>query len=330
MNFNQEEKTLFLDYQHSLRQNYTWYNGNPDKEEVSSLEDEEVIIPCIYKYEKLFVPKQLCQNYLRSDSIVKENFREKHLNIKMDKMIKINRLEYLELESLVNELRLLVLKRGTDEGINFNRRRFIRAYENQIKILVDSKLLGILFRKTSYKEFEKYWKNGKYIYKGFTIKSFRNDNKTIGILVNDEERIQFSLKDVLSTIDEKHIDRLMIKNLVINNYCYYFSGDINNSTKEEFIDEKNLIKLFMELKLESDIKNLYSWFGYIEEYLSGLEVSYNIKISKDNSILLETFAKANSLSVEEAISKILLNYINKIVKIEYGGIFYGEIRTINR
>lgn len=60
MNFNQEEKTLFLNYQHSLRQNYTWYNGNPDKEEVSSLEDEEVIIPCIYKYEKLFVPKQLC------------------------------------------------------------------------------------------------------------------------------------------------------------------------------------------------------------------------------------------------------------------------------
>lgn len=56
----------------------------------------------------------------------------------MDKMIKINGLEYLELESLVNELRLLVLKRGTDEGINFNRRRFIRAYENQIKILVDT------------------------------------------------------------------------------------------------------------------------------------------------------------------------------------------------
>lgn len=56
--------------------------------------------------------------------------------------------------------------------------------------------------------------------------------------------------------------------------------------------------------------------SYIEEYLSGLEVTYNVTVLRDTSILLETFAKANSLSVEKAISKILLNYINKIVKIE--------------
>ena len=71
------------------------------------------------------------------------------------------------------------------------------------------------------------------------------------------------------------------------------------------MEEVNLLK-----------KNLYLWFEYIEKYLSGLEVTYNVTVSKDTSTILETFAKANSFSIEEAISKILLSYINKIVKIE--------------
>ena len=309
MNFNQKENTLFLVYQHSLKQRHIQHNGNPDREEVISLEDKDVSVPCIYIYNKLFVSKQLCQKYLRSDSVIGKSFREKHLNIKMDKMIKINRLEYLELESLINALHILILKRGTDEKINFNRRRFIYAYENQIKPLIESHLIDILFRTTSYKESEKYLIKNDYSYKGYLIKSFlKDDNRTIGIFIDSKGQIQFDVDDVLSLIKgNSKINLNSIKQILeCTSQLYYFSDDLNNSTKRDFIDEKKLIRLFLDFKL-SNLPELSFWFRYIDTFLleSDKEVIYQLALPKRMLDELELSAKSNDFSLKEIFNTII-------------------------
>lgn len=38
-----------------------------------SIKEESVSIDCIYNLNILYVPKQICQNYIRSDSVVYSN-----------------------------------------------------------------------------------------------------------------------------------------------------------------------------------------------------------------------------------------------------------------
>lgn len=309
-------KKLNLIYNHSIN---PVIETNLDKLEIVSLEDEEVVIPCIYKYEKLFVPKQFCQNYIKSNSVIDDEFKFKHLSLKMDKIIRIDSLSYLDLEFLIQKLRLFILKKGTDEKINYNRRRFIKAYENQIEPLIKYDLLDIYFEEDSYREFHKeLLKNGNYSYEGTSVNGFNySENKmTVGIFVNSEGKLYFNLKDLMNSLGIDYSIEELKKNLEIKSQRYYLTNK-NSTTLENFLDKKNLIKFLIKFRLNSELKKL-KWYlielveSSIAKYFIKFDVvdyQFNIKISREALNKIKYFSDREFSLMNKYISEYVLNYI---------------------